>query len=140
MSNIQFYTKKDVQDSLLISNNGLTINDEKVSGFLTQTNNEYERLCNQKGVYGDDITVNDQSTDDFDERNSAMVLLCEHFFLMKAFFSLSKEKEDIYWFKYLESKSSYKDSMNLVSYDKIIGDRPPVTKAGAFISVPMGRG
>lgn len=140
MSNIQFYTKKDVQDSLLISNNGLTINDEKVSGFLTQTNNEYERLCNQKGVYGDDIVVNNQSTDNFDERNSAMVLLCQWFFLSIAFFSLSKEPDDIYWKKAEKFEGKYKESMNLVSYDKIVGDKPPVTKAGAFISVPMGRG
>ena len=139
MSNINFYTRKDVQDSLLLNNNGLTLSTSAIDGYLTQTNNEYERLCNQKGVYDDEILVNDKSTEK-DERNSAMVLLCQYFFLMTTFFALSKEKEDIYWFKYLESKKNYKEYRDLVSYDKITGEDPPVKKGSSFSSVPMSRG
>lgn len=139
MSNIKFYTKKDVSDSLLLSNNGLTLDNSKLNLYITETNNEYERLCNGKGAYDDDIILNDLSTEK-DERNSAMVIMCEWFFLSRAFFALSKKKDDIYWVKYEKSEEKFDEYRNLLTYDKITGERPPVKQANSFMSASLNRG
>ena len=137
MSNIEFYTKKDINDSLLLKNNGLNITDELVESYLTETNNIYEALCNEKGVYDDDIVINDKTTAK-DERNAFMVKMCKDYFLSIAFFALSSKEDDIYWNKAKISLSFFDKAKMTISYDKIVGETPPIVQGNKYTNIQLG--
>lgn len=138
MSNIKFYTKKDIADSLVKTNNGYTIPTDILEQYITEVNNEYEALCNIKGAYDSDIIINDVSTEK-DERNALLVSSCNYNFLSKAMLYLSKEKDDVYWQKYTIYDKKYEQSKSIYSYGIIVGDDPKVQRTSGFMSAPMGR-
>lgn len=138
MSNINFYTIKDIADSLVKTSSGYTVPIEILNQYITEVNNEYEGLCNLKGAYDDDIMINNVATEK-DERNSLMVLSCNYNFLAKAMLYLSKEKDDIYITKYNIYKQNYKDSLGMYSYQTVAGEDPKVQKTTGFTSCTLDR-
>lgn len=139
MSNINFYTRKDIKDSLVKTSNGYTIPLEILDDYITEVNNEYEALCNLKGAYGDDILINDISTEK-DERNALMVSSCNYNFLAKAMLYLQKAKDDVYYQKEATYSKKYETSKNMYSYQTIVGDDPIPQKTTGFMSATIGRG
>lgn len=137
MSNIEFYTKKDINDSLLLTKNSLNISDELLDEYLTEVNNMYEGLCAEKGVYDDDIVINDSTTSK-DERNVFMVKMCKDYFYMNAFFGLSSKENDIYWNKAEKFEKWYNAAKQSVTLDKITGETPPVSQNNQYASIELG--
>lgn len=124
---VNFYRKEDINESTFIrADRSFRIPDDIADTFLEDTNQWYTELAIDYGVAEDEIAL--FVPPNIENRNSQMVKLAQYYFFKEVFFSLSNEKDDIYWIKYLDTEKKFEKQLGKVSIEKILGLSPSSVK------------
>lgn len=128
---IKFLLNEDIDDSVLIDENEIALMGKaKQLKYIKLANDWYLEEAISLSVPEENIKVYNPNIDTVDERDFYMKQLVEYFFLILAFKSLWRKKndEDIYKLKLDQAQKDFDKYESKLSYDRIIGLRPAQTK------------